>query len=169
VDRTRAYQFALLYERQHAWESIFDDPRAIFVYVTAEPDRIRYIAPHSRARFFKLSKQKRFLGSPGKQKLNRFQVRAGHGENMRRPIYQCPGKRLAAKVTDVDAFVRADLYGVKTRRLAAHCVNTRRKHLNVLGISDQTAKEPFRDRAAANITCADEEDAFHGSGGANVR
>jgi len=48
-------------------------------------------------------------------------------------------------------------------------VDTSRKNFDVLTIANQTTKEAFRDRAAANITCANKEDAFHGSRGASER
>jgi hypothetical protein len=43
-------------------------------------------------------------------------------------------------------------------------VDTSRENFDVLAIANQTAKKPFRDRAATNITCADKKDAFHDSG-----
>jgi len=44
-----------------------------------------------------------------------------------------------------------------------------RGDFNVSSISEQATKKPFRNRAAANVTCADKEDVFHDSGGANER
>jgi hypothetical protein len=44
-----------------------------------------------------------------------------------------------------------------------------RGHLDVSSISEQTAKKPFRNRAAANVTCADKENVFHDSSGARER
>jgi hypothetical protein len=40
-------------------------------------------------------------------------------------------------------------------------VHTSRNNFDVLSVPQQTAKKPFRNRAAADITCADKEDAFH--------
>jgi hypothetical protein len=48
-------------------------------------------------------------------------------------------------------------------------VDTSRENFDVLTIANQTAKKPFRDRAATNITGADKEDAFHDSHGASER
>ncbi len=79
------------------------------------------------------------------------------------------GERLAAQTADVHAFLLADLHRVKTWRLAAHCVHAGGRNFDVLTIAEQTAKKPFRDWAAANITCADKEDAFHVSDGASER
>jgi hypothetical protein len=45
--------------------------------------------------------------------------------------------------------------------LAAHRVHTGRNNFNVLSVPKQTAKKPFRNRAAADITSTDKEDAFH--------
>src|SRR5204863_8057095 len=73
-------------------------------------------------------------------------------------------ERLAPQIADVCSFFRAHLYRVKTWRLTANCVDTSRENFDVLTIANQTAKKPFRDRTATNITWADQEDAFHDSG-----
>jgi len=69
----------------------------------------------------------------------------------------------AIQIRQLDACFRADLHRVQTWRLAAHGVDSGRKNCDVLTIANQPAKKPFRDWAATNITCADKEDAFHGS------
>jgi hypothetical protein len=104
-----------------------------------------------------------------KQCLDRLEVRAGHRKNVRGAIDQRRCERLTAQIADVCAFFRTDLYRVQTWRLAAHRVDAGRKNFDVLAIANQTTKKPFRDRAATNITCADKEDAFHGSHGASER
>jgi hypothetical protein len=48
-------------------------------------------------------------------------------------------------------------------------MHARRGDLDVLAIPQQTAKKPFRDGAAANVTRADKEDAFHDLRGARAR
>jgi hypothetical protein len=48
-------------------------------------------------------------------------------------------------------------------------VHTSRNNFDVLSVPKQTAKKPFRNRAAADITCADKEDAFHNSESASER
>jgi hypothetical protein len=48
-------------------------------------------------------------------------------------------------------------------------VYTGRNNFDVLSVPKQTAKKPFRNRAAADITCADKEDAFHNSESASER
>ena len=166
---TRPHQFALLDECEHAGQGILDDVRAILIHFAAETDWVGHIAPHRCARFFKFAEQKCFVGALGKECLDRFDVGAGHGKNVRCAIDQCRRERLAAQVADVYAFIRADLHRVKTWRLAAHGVDTGRFNFDVVTIANQTAKKPFRDRAAANIACADKEDAFHGSRGASER
>jgi hypothetical protein len=47
------------------------------------------------------------------------------------------------------------------RWLPVHGVNAGRGDLNVLAISDQRTKQPFRDGAAADVSCTNEEDVFH--------
>jgi hypothetical protein len=42
-------------------------------------------------------------------------------------------------------------------------VYARRRDFDVLPIASHAAKKPFRDRAPTNVSCADEEDVFHGS------
>src|SRR5437870_1140335 len=81
-----------------------------------------------------------------KERLNRLEVRARHCKNMRGAIDQR-----------------------RRERLTAHCMDTGRNNFDVLTIANQTTKKPFRDRASTNITCADKEDAFHGSHGASER
>jgi hypothetical protein len=88
-------------------------------------------------------------------------VRASHGKNVCRSIDQRRGKRLTAKIGNVRACFCADFDRVETWRLAAYCVHTSRNNFDVLSVPQQTAKKPFRNRAAADITCADKEDAFH--------
>ncbi len=88
---------------------------------------------------------------------------------MRRTIDQSCRKRLAAQAADVCAFFCADLNCVETWRLAAHRMHTGRNNFDIFTVPEQTAKKPFRDRTAANIACADKEDAFHVSDGASER
>ena len=76
---------------------------------------------------------------------------------------------MAAQTADVHAFLFADLDSIETRGLAAHCVHSSRGDFDILPISKQPAKKPFRDGTAANISCTDKKDAFHGSGGASAR
>ena len=90
-------------------------------------------------------------------------MRAGHGKNVCSPIDQRCCKWLAAQTADVDTFLCADLHRVQARRLAANGVHTSGGNFNVLAVANQPPKEPFRDWAAANVACADEEDIFHGS------
>jgi hypothetical protein len=101
--------------------------------------------------------------------LDRFDVSAGHGKNVRRTIDQRCRERLAALAADVRAFLLADLHRIETWRLAAHRMHTGRNNFDILTVPKQTAKKPFRDRTAANIACADKEDAFHVSDGASER
>ena len=98
------------------------------------------------------------------EKVDGFQMRSGHRKNVRGAIDQRRCERLAPQIADVCAFFRAHLYRVKAWRLTAYCVDTSRENFDVLPIANQTAKNPFCDRAATNITCADKEDAFHDSG-----
>ncbi len=53
--RTRADESALFYKCEHTRQSVFDDARAILIYLAAETDWVRQIAPHRGARFFKFT------------------------------------------------------------------------------------------------------------------
>jgi hypothetical protein len=53
--------------------------------------------------------------------------------------------------------------------LAAHCVHTGRNNFDVFSVPKHAAKKPFRNRAAADITRTDKEDAFHNSESASER
>lgn len=90
-------------------------------------------------------------------------MRAGHGKNVGGLINKCSRQRLAAKIADVCAVLRADLYGVYTWWLTANGVHAGGRDFDVLPVASQAAKKPFCDRAPTNITCADEEDVFHES------
>src|SRR5581483_1494257 len=165
----RPHQFALFDEREHAWQGVLDDASALFVHFAAKTNRVRHIAPHRGSRLFKFAKQKRFFSPSGKQRLNCLQVCAGHGKNVRCLIDQRGSKRLAAQIANVNAYFRADFDCVKTGRLAAHRVHTGRNNFDVLPVAKQTAKKPFCNRTAADITCTDKEDAFHNSESASER
>jgi hypothetical protein len=169
VHRTRPHQFTLLYESEHAGQSVFDDPGAILIHFAPEADRVRDVAPHRCARLFKFPDQKRFFSALRKQRLDRFEVRPGHGKNVRRSIDQRPRKRLTAHTANVYIFFFAHLYRIETWRLAAHCVHASRDDFDVLSVPEQTKKKPFCDRAAANIACTNKEDAFHDWNGASER
>ena len=58
---------------------------------------------------------------------------------------------------------------IQARGLAADRVHPGRSDFDVLPIADQAAKKPFRNRASTNITCADEEDVFHGRNAQRTR
>ena len=90
-------------------------------------------------------------------------MRTGHGEYVCSLIDQRCGQGLAAETADVCAFLCADFHGVQAWRLAPNRVHAGRCDFDVLSVSDQPAKKPFRDRAPTNVACADEEDVFHGS------
>src|SRR5437588_12128851 len=94
---------------------------------------------------------------------------ASHRENVRSAIDEGRRERLTAHVANIRSVFCADLHSIQTWGLAAHCVDTGRNNVDVPTISNQTAKKPFGDRAAANITGADQEDTFHGSNSASER
>jgi len=96
-------------------------------------------------------------------------VRASHRKNVRSVIDEGRRERLTAHVANIRTVFCADLHSIQTWGLAAHCVDTGRNNVDVPTISNQTAKKPFGDRAATNITGAYKEDTFHGSNGASER
>ena len=134
MHRTRPHQFTLLYECEHAGQGVFDDARAILVHFATETDRVRHIAPHRRARLFKFAEQKCFVGASGKECLDRFDMGAGHGKNVRGATYQRCGDRLAAQAADVCAFFCADLYRIEARRLATHRMHTGRNNFDIFAV-----------------------------------
>jgi hypothetical protein len=88
-------------------------------------------------------------------------MRAGHSENVGRTIDQGGGERLAAEPANVDAFLFANVDGVQARWLSANGMNPGGCDFDVFAIAEQTAEEALCHRAAADISRADEEDAFH--------
>ena len=62
---------------------------------------------------------------------------------------------------DIDAFLFADVDRVQTGRLSAHSMHTGGSDLDLLAVAKKTTEEAFRHRAPANISRANEEDAFH--------
>ena len=141
----------------------------MFVHFATKPDRVWHIAPYRGSRLFKFAKQKRFFSAVRKQCLNCLKMRASHCKNMCRPIDQRRGKRLTAQIADVDPCFRTDFDRIKTWRLAAYRVHTGRNDFDVFSVPEHAAKKSFRDRAAADITCTDKEDAFHNSESASER
>ena len=141
----------------------------MFVHFAAKTNRIGNIAPHGSTRLFKFAKQKRFFSTLRKQCLNGLKVSAGHGKDVRCPIDQRWTNWLAAHIANVRPFFGAYFNRIEARRLAAHSMHTGRNNFDVLSVSQQTAKKPFRNRTAADITRADKEDAFHNSESASER
>jgi hypothetical protein len=78
-------------------------------------------------------------------------------------INQHSGQGLAAQIAYVCACLCANFYGVQAWRLASNRVHAGGRNFDVLPVANQAAKKPFRNRASANIACADEEDVFHES------
>jgi len=98
-----------------------------------------------------------------KQCLYRFEVRTGHGENVRGLINQRSGQRLAAQSAYICAFLCADFYG-RTGLAAGREPHARPADATSMSFGCQSSGEKaFRDRAPTNVSCADEEDVFHGS------
>src|SRR5204863_6012053 len=58
---------------------------------------------------------------------------------------------------------------VHTGRLAADRVHSSRRDLDILSIAEEAAEKALCHRAPANISCANEEDAFHESKPARCR
>ena len=131
------------------------------INVATHPDRIGHIAPNRRARLFKFAQQKGFLRAMWKEHVDRFEMRAGHGENMRRAIDQRRGERLAPQIADIDAFSFQRGNGVKARRLSANGMDSGGCDFDVLAIAEQSPEKAFGHRAAANVPGTDEEDVFH--------
>ena len=69
-------------ETKHAGQRIFDRSRTIFVNFATHSNGIGHVAPAGRTRLFKFAQQERFLRALGKEHVNRFEMRAGHRENM---------------------------------------------------------------------------------------
>jgi hypothetical protein len=90
-------------------------------------------------------------------------MRIGHGKNMGGSINQTLCQWLATQTGDIRSLLRAHLNRVEAWGLATHSVHASGSNFDVFPVPDQSAKQPFCDRAAANVSCADEEDAFHGS------
>jgi hypothetical protein len=88
---------------------------------------------------------------------------------MCRSIDQRRRKRLATQIANVSACFCTDFNRIKAWWLAAHCVHTGRNYFDVLSVPKHSAKKAFRNRAAADITCTDKEDAFHNSESASER
>src|SRR5204862_5719819 len=97
------------------------------------------------------------------------QVRTCHGEDVCRPIDQRRGQWLTAQIANIDPGIGADFDRVKTWRLTAYRVHTGRNNFDVLSVANHAAKKPFRNWAAADISCTDKEDAFHNSQSASER
>ena len=151
----------MLNETEHARQRIFYGAGAILINFAPESNRVRNVAPEGRARFFKFPEQKSFLGAMWKEHMNRFEMRAGHCENVRRAIDQIGSERLAAQIADVHAIALANLHRVKTGRLSADRVHAGRSDFNVFAIPDQPKKQSFGNGTAADIAGANKKDAFH--------
>ena len=130
----------MLNETEHTRQRIFDRARAIFVNFTAEADRIWHVAPDGRAGLFKFAEQKSFLRAIWKEHVDRFEMCAGHGENMRGAVNEIGRERLAAQIADIDPVRFANLHRVKTRRLSADRVHPGGGDFDVPAIPEQPAK-----------------------------
>ncbi len=93
-------------------------------------------------------------------------MRARHGKNVRGPVDQLGGERLGTEPADVDALLLEDLDRVEAGRLAADGVNAGGSHFDVRAAPEHLAKKPLGHGAAADVTGADEENAFHKEPGA---
>src|SRR5947208_2835373 len=88
-------------------------------------------------------------------------MRAGHGENVSGAVDQGGSERLAAHAADINAFLFADVDRVQAGRLSAHSMHPGGSDLDLFAVAKKTPEEAFRHRASANISRANEEDAFH--------
>jgi hypothetical protein len=93
--------------------------------------------------------------------VNRFEMCAGHSENVRRALDQIGGERLASQIADIHAISFANLHRVQTGRLPPDCVHAGGSDLDIFAIADQAAKQSFGDGTATDIARANKEDAFH--------
>ena len=90
-----------------------------------------------------------------------FQMRARHGENMRRAFDESGGERLAPKVPDVDALIFQDFDGKKAGRLPSDGVYTRGSDFDIAPVAEQLPEKTFRHGAAADVSSTDEKNVFH--------
>ena len=97
----------------------------------------------------------------GKEQVDRFQMRAGHGKNVRRSIDQRDRERLTAKRRDIDSALPANFDRMHARRLSAHRMHTSGIGLDVLAIAKQTAEKSQGHGTAANVAGTDKKDVFH--------
>src|SRR5438552_9725720 len=79
---------ALLDKSEYTGQCILDDVCTILVHFATKTDWVGHIAPHRCAQLFKFAEQKCFVGALGKHCLNRFDVTAGHGKDVRGAIDQ---------------------------------------------------------------------------------
>ena len=115
----------MLDKTEHARQRILDRPCAIFINFAPHADRVWDIAPDGGAGLFKFAEKKSFLSAIWKKHVDRFEMGAGHGEDVRRTIDEVGGERLAAQIADGYAFDFANLHGIKTRRLSTDRVHAR--------------------------------------------
>src|SRR2546428_157766 len=101
--------------------------------------------------------------------MNGLEMCASHGKDVCGTFNQRTGQGLAAQIADIGPFFLANLDRVETWWLAANRVYTSGRNLDVFAVADQTAEETFRDRAPANITRTNKENAFHGVRRASTR
>ena len=71
----------------------------------SEPDRIRHVAPDGGSGLFKFPEEVGLVRRVGKERVDRLEVRAGHGENVVVSIHQGRRQRLAADAADIRALL----------------------------------------------------------------
>ena len=94
---------------------------------------------------------------------------AGHGKNVRGAIDQGRGQRLAAHPANVHALLLADLHRVRLGGWPRTACTPADATSMSFRLPSKRRKRPFRHRASADISCTNEEDVFHDSGGASER
>src|SRR4030095_809553 len=97
----------------------------------------------------------------GKEEVNRFQMRSGHGKNVGRSIDLRDSERLTAKRRDIDSALSANVDCMYARRLTPHRMHAGRIRFDVLAIAEQTAEKSQGHGTAANVAGADKKNVFH--------
>ena len=151
----------MLDKTKHAGQRIFDRSRAVLINFAAHSNGIGHIAPDRHPGFFEFAEEKRFVGGLWEEGVDRFEMSAGHRENVGRAIDEGGGERLAPQPANIDAFLFANVDRMQAWRLSTNSVDAGRSDFDVFAVPNEAAEEAFSHGAAADIAGADKEDAFH--------
>jgi hypothetical protein len=141
--------------------ALLDLVAGVQVNFVGPADRIADVLLELVEGFVEFAQEEGFFGREREQHHDRIDVAVGHPKDEIGLLHQIGGKHAAALVGDVDAELSNGLDSVGTGWLAISGAEPRGDNAVTASVPNSSPEDALSHGAAANVTCANEENGLH--------